>query len=77
MQIQHISRVILDPVKEADIVAKYRNDSGWTCVSMETTSITFENQSPPFITNPNYIMSFEENHKSVHPRSDGLDWKYE
>ena len=76
MQIQHKTRITLDPVKEADIVAKYRNDSGWTCVSIGTLSITFENQSPYVMCPANYIMSFEENHKSVHPRSDGLDWEY-
>ena len=36
--------VMLDPVKDAEIVMKYKNDPKWEVVAEGTMSITFQNR---------------------------------
>lgn len=49
--------MILDPVKEADAVEKFKNDEGWVCVSEDSKSITFECRSYETVSDAVYTKS--------------------
>jgi len=49
MTYQSTTTVILDPVKEADIMALYEKDTGWLKKGDSTIAVVFECKSPLFI----------------------------
>lgn len=57
MIVETTTRVILDTVEEAEIVAKYRADKGWKPLKTKPSISMFESAPTSFVSLPYYVES--------------------
>ena len=60
MTFQTTTTVMLDPVKDADVILLYEKNRGWKKKSECTICITFESESPLYVSNDAFYLPHEK-----------------